>query len=167
MRTLFSLATMVLLASTSLSANQLTNPGFESEFNEWKVQEKQPVSSVTQEAAHTGTFGLHLSGPGARIESERMEVVPGQKVTLEFWARATSNGLAVVMLVPYGGNKRPILNEKGNPPVIIVAKKSVEWSPYKVEFSAPEDATSFGIWIRSWTGSKGEADLDDFSLKIE
>lgn len=167
MNTPITLAAAALLASTTLHANQLTNPGFESEFHEWKVQEKQPVSSVTQEAARSGSSGLHLSGPGARIESERLEILPGQKATLEFWARATANGLGVVMLVPYGGNKRPILNEKANPPVIIVVKKSAEWVPYKVEFPSPEEATSIGVWIRSWSRSKGEADLDDFSLKIE
>lgn len=163
--TLLTLAALCSLAS--LNAGQLTNPGFESELSEWKVQEKQPVSSLTKEAAHEGTLGLHLAGPGARLESERLDVVPGQKVTLEFWARATTNGLGVVMLVPYGGNKRPILNEKNSPPVVIVLKKSEEWTPYKTEFIAPENAVYIGIWVRSWSGAKGEADLDDFSLKIE
>lgn len=160
-------ALLVMLPIAILHAGQLTNPGFETDFQEWKVQEKQPVSSLTQAAAHGGNLGLHVSGPGARLESERLEVVPGQKVTLEFWARATSNGLGVVMLVPYGGNKRPILNEKNSPPVVIVVKKSPEWTPYKVEFTSPEEATHIGIWIRSWSGAKSEADFDDFSLKIE
>lgn len=168
MKTLVAL----LLLPLGLHAQLLQNAGFESGTDGWKIIEKEPISTVTGEAAHAGKSGLRITDEskelGANVSNDRFPVTPGQKVTIGFWGRSTVEGIGAVMVIPYTANNRAILDEKGKQLFLISIKKDLgDWDRYDAEFIVPDEATSVGISIRTWTGSTGTADLDDFELKIE
>jgi hypothetical protein len=160
-----------LFSASLLHAQLLTNPGFEQGLDGWQNSEKTPVSSAIPEAAHEGKLGLrvndNVTDGGAYISSDRFDVSPGQTVTLSFWARSPHKTLAAVMITPYDSNKRAILNENGKHPVVVAIKKSDEWEFYQASYTVVNDAVTVGFAIRSWSGSTGTADFDDFQLKIE
>ena len=160
-----------LLPLSALHSQLLENPGFEDELLGWKIAEKSPVSSVREDAAHQGKAGLRiadeLNDAGANITTERFQITPGQKITLSFWARSSKDAISAVMIMPYSSARKPLLTEKGKAPVVINIKKSENWERYEAEYTLPDEATTFALGIRSWTGAVGTTDLDDFDLKVE
>lgn len=167
-----TLLTGILLASAScLGAQILPNPGFESGMEGWKSTEKTPITSVAAEAAHTGQHGLRVDDQsetdGARFFSDAFTVSPGQKVTLSFWARSPLDGIAAVSLQPLGARNRPIMDEKGQPPLVVAIRSSPEWKQYHATFTVPDEAESMTVSVRSWSRSKGVVDIDDFELTVE
>jgi hypothetical protein len=160
-----------LLPLSTLHSQLLENPGFEQDMHGWQNAEKSPVSSVVEDAAHEGKAGLRIADElkdgGANITTERFTITPGQKVTLSFWARSTKDAVTAVMIMPYTSSRKAILNEKGKPPVVVNIKKSENWERYEAEYTMPDEADAFSVVIRSWTGSVGTTDLDDFDLKVE
>ena len=161
----------LLLSAPALQAQLLGNPGFEDGLEGWQNAEKSPVSSVVEDAAHTGKGGLRiadeLTDGGANLTTERFPVTPGQKITLRLWARSSKDAITAVMITPYFSTRKPILTENGKPPVLINIKKSDDWEPYETEYVLPDEAAAFSIAIRSWTGAVGTTDLDDFELTLE
>jgi len=164
----------LLLLPLSLHAadNLLGNPGFEEEQAGWAILEKEPISSVSPDAAHDGKLGLRITDEskenGANVSSDRFPVTPGQKVSLGFWSRSTTEGIGAVMLVPFSSTGRAILNQNGKPECVVAIKKDKgDWDRHDVEYTVPDGASTLGVSIRTWTGSVGTADLDDFELKIE
>ncbi len=161
---------LFLLFPIAAQAQLLENPGFEFSKNGWKISEPKPTSSISEEAAHTGKFGLKLvdesAEGGANVVSERFPVTPGQKVTLSFWARSNKDTFAAVVLVPFAGSKS-ISDDKGRFPSVYIKRNSDEWTQYDFEYLVPDEITDLAISVRSWTASIGTADLDDFELRIE
>jgi hypothetical protein len=160
-----------LLPISLLHAQLLENPGFEQELKGWQIKEKSPMSSAAESAAREGKAGLHIadesSDSGASLSSERFAANPGQKVTLTFWARATKDKLAAVMIMPYGTDRKAIPNEEGKAPVVIAINESGDWERYEAELVLPAETATFAVSIHSWPGAMGSADLDDFELKLE
>lgn len=166
-----ALLILILLVRVAAGAQVLENPGFESGAEAWKINEKEPVSSVVEEAAHEGKLGLHIvdesQTTGANVASQKFPVTAGQKVTLSFWARTGTESLLAVILIPYSANNKAITDENGKfPNSVFVKRKSGDWEHYEHEFAVPDEASAISLSIRSWTGSMGTADLDDFELKI-
>jgi hypothetical protein len=159
------------LSAPLLQAQILGNPGFESEWEGWKVEEKLSPPELTGEAAHSGKSGLRITteteGNGVKITSDPIEVSPGQKLSLRFQARSSRSALAAVMLVPQGADKRPLFNELGKPPVFIGIRKSDDWESYEAQYLVPGEAVAVSLWIRSWSKAAAIVDFDDFELNIE
>ncbi|GAT35463.1 carbohydrate binding domain-containing protein [Terrimicrobium sacchariphilum] len=162
----------IFLASASfLPAQILPNPGFESGLEGWKTTEKTPITSISTAAARTGEHGLRVEDQsetdGARFFSDAFTVSPGQKVTISFWARSPHGDVVGVSLQPLGARSRPLMDEKGQPPLVIGIKMSADWKQYNASYTVPDEAESMVINIRSWSRSKGIVDLDDFDVTIE
>lgn len=162
----------IFLASASLlHAQILPNPGFESGMEGWTTAEKTPVTTVSTEAARTGTHGLRIDDQsetdGARFSSDAFTVSPGQKVTFSFWSRSPQGDVVGVSLQPLGARNRTLMDEKGQPPLVIGIKTSTDWKQYNATYTVPDEAESMVINIRSWSRSKGVVDLDDFDIVIE
>lgn len=155
----------------TLRAEPLANPGFEEGDQGWNISEKIPISSVVADAAHEGQQGLRISDEStegsANIQSSRIPVESGQTVTLTFWARSNTETLAAVNLIPFTANNRPLSDDNGKFPAVYLKKGSGDWTFYEHQYVVPDEVTSIGLSIRSWTKSTGVADLDDFSLKVE
>lgn len=167
-----SLLAAFFLLPFAAQAQLLTNPGFEDGQDGWKINEKETISTVIGDAAHEGKMGLRINDEskenGANISTDRFPVTPGQKVSIGFFGRSTVEGIGAVMIMPYGAGNRAILNENGKPECVIAIKKdNGDWDRYDAEYTVPDGADSVSISIRTWTGSVGSADLDDFELKIE
>lgn len=167
-----ALTTLFLIFPLVAGAQVLENPGFESGTEGWKISEKEPVSSVVEEAAHEGKLGLHVGDEsqttGANVGSQKVPVSAGQKVSLGFWARTGMDSLLAVIIIPYSENNKPITDENGKfPNAVFIKKKSGDWERYEYEFQVPDGVAAISLSIRSWTSPVGSADLDDFELKIE
>lgn len=165
------LACLSLASVSCLHAQVLSNPGFESGMEGWKSTEKTPITSVAKEAAHTGEMGLRVNDQsetdGARFSSDAFTVSPGQKVTISFWARSPQGDVAAVSLQPLGARNRPIMDEKGQAPLVIGIRTSTDWKQYNGSYTVPDEAESMVITVRSWSKSKGVIDIDDFELTVE
>lgn len=164
-------ASIALVLASGLHAQILSNPGFESGMEGWKSSEQTPVTTIVSEAAHTGEMGLRVNDQsdtdGARFSSDAFTVSPGQKVMLSFWARSAQGDVAAVSLQPLGARNRPIMDEKGLPPLVIGIKSSNDWKQYSGTYTVPDEGESMVITIRSWSKAKGTVDIDDFELTVE
>ena len=168
MKSLFLI--IFLLTPFIAEAQPLENPGFESGDQEWVI--KNPATaSVAAEAAHDGKLGLRLrigdDAERAHVDTAKLPLDAGRKVKLGFWARTSSDQTGGVVLLAFSSNNKPVVDENGKPLLTVGIRNSPEWTHFEKEFTLPDEVSSVAIAIRSWTGSSGTIDLDDFELKIE
>lgn len=163
---IFLLTLLFALPAGPVQAIDLNNPGFEIGLTGWEVDEDEPVSQTSQDAAHQGDFGLRIEAPGAKLDSELLEVSPGSKIVVKFWARATKSALGAVLIVPCDANKRPIALPGGKAALTIKIKECAEWTQFEGEHLMPDNTQAVFIRIRSWSGAKGVLSLDDFEVEI-
>lgn len=159
-----------LLAPFIAEAQLLENPGFESGNQGWVI--KYPATaSVAADAAHDGKLGLRLQvnddGDRARADTEKLPIDAARKLKLGFWARTSSDQTGGVVLLAFSSNNKPIVDENGKPLLTLGIRNSPEWTHFEKEITLPDEVSSVAIAIRSWNGSSGTIDLDDFELKIE
>jgi peptidoglycan/xylan/chitin deacetylase (PgdA/CDA1 family) len=122
------------------------------------------VSKITAEAARTGEAGLRVGkdeyfAGGASVHSAQFAVEPGQMVRMSFWARAKQANLGVYFMFFDEAGKMV-----GSPPICAVNKADGQWHQYGREAVAPERAKTVDLWVHTYAGAKGIADLDDFSI---
>lgn len=160
---LLALACVSICVSSAPAANNpLPNPGFENVDAHWRIADS--ASKITTDAARTGKMGLHagqdltLSG-GASISSSWFPVKPGQKLSVDFWARTQTKNTGVYLMF-FRDNRRMVTK----PVVRVVDQPDGQWHPYTLQAEAPEEAAFVTIWIHTWSGSSGAADLDDFVI---
>ena len=175
MITLFrhSLLTLSVLASLAIAlpAEELAlkNPGFEDQMAGWislEAELPQPMSTIIAEAAHEGSFGLHVedtdTAKGASFASERLPAEPGKTYRLTFFARASGKGKGAVYLRFLDENKK-IINPNALPSANI--DKAGAWETFTVEAAAPENTSSLAVWIHTFSGATGTIDFDDFLVE--
>ena len=163
-----ALAFLAALAPAWAADNPLPNPGFEEGEGEWTLDDN--TSRVTADAARTGKSGLRVGADryvaeGASVFSARFPAAPGQELSLSFWARskASTCGVYLWFLNAEGKDtKDPDL--KGGLPTRVVDQADGEWHRYTLEGKVPAGAAAFGIWVHTWAGATGLADLDDFEV---
>lgn len=151
-------------------AQLLENPGFESGDLGWVIK-YAATASVAAEAAHDGKLGLRLhfqnGAERAHVDSAKLPIEAGRKVKLGFWARASSDQTGGVVLQAFSPNNKPIVDDNGKPLLTIGIRNSPGWTRFDKEITLPDEASSVAIAIRSWTGSSGTIDVDDFELTLE
>lgn len=164
---------LFLASGSLLRAEAPWNPGFESGSSGWALAEKAPMSVVRSEAAHTGSAGLRVTDQsaeaGSSAASGEVPVEPGAPITVSFWARTETPGLAGVYLWFRESSGKLIKEEsqrvgQGHP-VIGVSKADGQWAPYRLKATVPESAASVAVWIHSFGKAVGTVDLDDFAIE--
>lgn len=159
-----------LVAPLIAAAQLLENPGFESGDLGWVIK-YAATASVVAEAAHDGKLGLRLhiqdGAERAHVDSAKLPIDAGRKVKLGFWARASSDQTGGVVLQAFSPNNKPIVDDNGKPLLTVGIRDSPGWTRFDKEITLPDEATSVAIAIRSWTGSSGTIDVDDFELTLE
>ncbi len=167
MRFPFTLVLIVLAAGPP--ANPLPNPGFEDGLQHWTIRDA--MSRVVPEAAHSGEMGLRVedgdAAGGSSATSARFAVAPGQELTLTFWARARADFLGVYLWL-YGSEGRlvqdPAQRVGGGLPICGVKDTAGEWRRHSLRARVPPGVAAVAVWVHSYSGSTGAADLDDFAL---
>lgn len=168
----FFLVTAVLalaLASAYCETDvPLENPGFENGTDGWTIREKTPMSTVTADAAHEGSQGLHVQDEdtvnGSSALSSVVSVEPGKTYTLTFWARTNSVNAASVSFWFFTSNRKLIGADTKKIPGITVTHTTGDWFEYTLTAVAPPEAVTLGIWIHSFSTAVGTVDFDDFKL---
>ena len=164
---------MFLLAAARLPAaeNLLANPGFEDGDANWIIKEQTPISQISADAAHTGSSGLRIDDQSeddsASVITERFDVGPGALVRVSFWARSQDAPFTGVKLALFNDENRWATDDDGRVPGVTVTDASGQWILYSFECRIPDRIRQVAITIRTWSGAKGSADFDDFSLTID
>jgi hypothetical protein len=164
-----TLLAILALAVVSHAANPLPNPGFEEGIQHWTISDR--MTSTTAEAAHEGKLGLHIVDDdavnGSSALSSRLPVKAGQEVGLSFQARTEEDFSAVYLwFFDAAGKviKDPAEKAGGGMPMCPVKKTDGHWNAYALTGKAPTGAESVGIWIHTFSTTRGTLDLDDFAL---
>tara|TARA_R100000027_G_scaffold683_3_gene786 strand:- start:5676 stop:7040 length:1365 start_codon:yes stop_codon:yes gene_type:complete len=152
----------------SLAGNGLSNGGFEQGLDLWILGDQ--MSAASSAAARDGEKGLRVVDQdekhGSSLFSRSFPVEPGATVTLTFEGRADSKFLAVY-LWPMNGDGRAVRDPsiRGDGLAKVVLSPSGEgWRSYTVEHTMPPATESVKVWVHSWSGATGTADLDNFVL---
>ncbi|MDD5263130.1 MAG: polysaccharide deacetylase family protein [Methylacidiphilales bacterium] len=169
------LAFTVLLAlpacAQNENANPVVNPGFEDGANGWLI--KDSMSTVVPEAAHEGKMGLRISDQdpkgGSSVFSSKLAVTPATALKLSFWEKSDKPGFLGVYLYFYTESGQlindPLQRAGAGHPVCGAKDGDGQWHQFTLNAAAPDGAASVALWIHSFGGSVGIADVDDFSLE--
>lgn len=168
------LATAFLVASMLRAGTNeptLPNPDFEEDTPYWaasKADVTLGLSKITSEAARSGQKGLRVEqaedGPGSWFQSRRTSVVPGRAYRIEFWARTINTSKVSVVIHFFDSASVPITQPGGPPFSIKVLPESPEWTDYRLDVLAPENAESITLAVRCDKKQPTMADFDDFSI---
>jgi len=155
-----------LLALASLSAQEISNPGFELELTDWSLRSDRNMSGTTEEAARSGKVGLRVTDEdataGSGLFSLPVGVTPGTKYELSCWARGVSGAGGVGVYLRFlNENEKLVKKEK----YVAMPCEIKEWKRYSVVDTAPEGAVMAQIWIHSFAKDTPVLDIDDFELK--
>lgn len=157
---------LVLLAALNGRAQEIINPGFEKDLTDWLARKDGGMSAAVQVAARSGSYGLRITdndpGKGSRLESLPIEVVPGRKYEVSFWARTVEGGGGVTVTLGFLDEKQKFLQKKGP---LTIARPSAEWQRFTLQARAPDNSVAFVIWIQSLPQETVTMDLDDFEYR--
>lgn len=154
---------IVLLGAPVAFANEVLNPGFESDLTDWIAKADRNMSQATAEAAHSGTRGLRVTDThetqGSDVFSLPFGVEPGTKYELSCWGRGVDGSGAVGVYLRFlDENHKPI----NKPAVVSIPSDHREWKHYTLPVLAPPAAVSAEVWIHSFARDMPVVDLDDF-----
>jgi len=162
---------LTLLTFTAQTAPlALPNPGFEDGNANWFLSDKG-MSRIIPEAAHAGKFGLRVVDTsdtiGSSCRSAQVPVTPGKTYALHFWARAQEGDGAVGVYLQYFDAKgRNLTTSDLNEEYILPIPGSTNtWQARALYGTAPAGSAALAVWVHAFTGSKGTADLDDFTAE--
>jgi len=147
----------------------LPNPGFEEGEAHWNLADKG-MSRIAPEAAHAGKAGLRVTDTsetaGSNCRSASVPVTPGKDYALRFWARPIEGVGNVGVYLQFADAQGRCLNTESlnNELCLTTPAEPAEWSDLVLCGKAPKDAANAAVWIHSFDGSQGQADLDDFSI---
>ncbi len=144
--------------------NFLPNPGFENQLADWQINDS--ISQLLPEAAHSGKVGLRIGSEngkcaGSSVQSSRLPVAPRQTFTLSFFARAKAVNAAAYIWYENAEGK---LFQPQPPSCAIQAGDGTTWIRHSKEFTVPEEAVNFRLWIHSWSGATAPSEWDDFAI---
>lgn len=159
---------LTLAAGGLLQAAELlpiANMDFEQQFEGWKNFNAMAV--VEKEAAHSGTYGLHITdtkeNDGSNLFAPSFAVTPGKGYRLTYWARKNeigSSGTHVYIRFYDAAGQMMHLR----PETLLAMKPSRRWKQHVLNFKAPEGAATACVWIHSTSGSLSNDYLDDFAV---
>ncbi|CAN5554087.1 hypothetical protein BH09VER1_BH09VER1_37990 [soil metagenome] len=170
---LVSIAALFLALTSALSETEIPieNPGFELGTDGWAIREKTPMSTVTADAAHEGSQGLHVQDEdtvnGSSALSTVVPVEPGKTYTLTFWARTNSVNAASVSFWFFTQSRQLIGAGTQTIPGVVITHTNGDWFEYQLTAPAPSEAVTLGIWIHTFSTAVGTVDFDDFKLTSE
>lgn len=137
------------------------------------MNEKDPMSAVTPEAAHSGSAGLRVTDrsedAGSSAASGEIPVQPGTPVALTFRARTTDPNFLGVYLF-FRDSTGTLIKEESQRagqghPVVGVNRGDGQWNSYRLEATPPDQAATVSVWIHSFGKATGTIDLDDFLIE--
>ena len=166
----FSMFCLAAVSAGILHAQSLTlpNAGFEAGMAEWKAGD-QGMSAIIPEAARTGGFGLRVTDTtdraGSSLRSASMPVTAGKSYVVNFWGRVRDGESAVAVYQQYFDAKGRNLTAQGAGEFLLAIPDTTNaWRAFALYGKAPTGAATLTVWIHSFNGAKGSADLDDFSV---
>ncbi len=165
MKTILSIVLMTgaSLISCAENSTPLPNPGFEDGDKMWSFGDS--TSKLAPEAAHEGKAGLRVgdeeynSDPGS-VTSARLQVKPGQDITLSFWARGKNKSSGAYIYF-YDSNGKVIAKPQ---PALWPVNEDGQWHQYSLKEKSPANASSVAVWVHFSPGNIGITDYDDFSF---
>lgn len=168
-RFLLALSCAFALVASAETKVGLPHGDFEAADEGWSVGDKG-MSRIVAEAARGGAFGLRVvdesDAAGSSCRSAAVTVTAGQAYLLRFWGRAVDGVGGVGVYLQFFDAKGKGLNtpDRHNEAIVVVGGEQKDWQEYSLAAKAPEGATTLSVWVHSFNGSLGRADLDDFSL---
>lgn len=147
----------------------LANPGFEEGEAGWSIGDKE-MSRIVPEAARTGKLGLRVTDTtdraGSSCRSTPMGVTAGMSYAVRFWGRVVEESGAVAVYQQYFDAKGRNLTAppRGEISLSVTGEAGV-WQAFTLCGQAPEGAVALVVWVHSFNGAVGVADVDDFSVE--
>jgi hypothetical protein len=155
-----------LLGLASLSAQEVSNPGFELELNDWTTRSDRNMSATTEEAARSGKVGLRVTDEdataGSGLYSLPVGITPGTKYELSCWARGVSGSGGVGLYIRFLNDQEKLVKKEK---FVALPADSKEWKRYSISDTAPEGAAIIQVWIHSFAKDTPVVDIDDVELK--
>jgi len=153
------------LAETDLP---FVNPGLEEGDTGWRIKENVPMTQVISDAAREGNGGMRVEdaddAEGSSAVSPALEVQPGGKYRVSFWARTRTPGRVGVYVWFYRAQAGELIRQEKTP-VLVINQPGGDWQEYSLEVAAPADAVKMALWVHSLGKGTGGADLDDFRVE--
>ncbi|HRR32937.1 MAG TPA: heparinase II/III family protein [Kiritimatiellia bacterium] len=156
--------------SITVAAEAIPNAGFEdTEALAWTIADAG-MSVITKEAARTGERGLRVTdtsgSQGSSCRSVAVPVTVGKTYALSFWGRVWENDGAVGVYLQFANAKGQVLTSPSRHGEIIqtIQGDKGEWRAFTVYGEAPPESTVMWVWVHSFNGSCGMADVDDFAV---
>ncbi len=146
----------------------IPNGGFEEGLTGWRSNEKEAISSLSQEQAASGEFSLKIVDEsdkvGSEIGTERLPLEgPGlYELRLSFYP-VSGSGLGIyVRLYDAAGQtiKGPDPHLRG------LSGTGAKWQAIKLPFYTTEDTVAVDVYIHSYMAAQVEGYLDDFSIVL-
>lgn len=155
-----------LLGLATLSAQEISNPGFELELNDWTLRSDRNMSGTTEEAARSGKVGLRVTDEdttaGSGLFSLSVGIEPGTKYELSCWARGVSGSGGVGIYLRFLNEQEKLVKKEK---FVAMPSEAKEWKRYTITDTAPEGAVMAQIWIHSFAKDTPVLDIDDIDLK--
>lgn len=157
---------MTILGLATLSAQEISNPGFELELNDWTLRSDRNMSGTTEEAARTGKVGLRVTDEdttaGSGLFSLPVGITPGTKYELSCWAKGVSGSGGVGLYLRFLNEQEKLVKKEK---FVAMPSEVKEWKRYFVVDTAPEGAVMAQIWIHSFAKDTPVLDIDDIEFK--
>ncbi len=155
--------TSVLIARTA--AFKLTNPGFEAGMVGWTPRGmpgwlKNHV--IDQQVFHSGQRSGRLDGPGGYYYTPRLDVEPGAKITVRFWAKLDGKEGRHATIYWWQKNRASGNATGGQPGPVISAN---EWKQYEFTATTPDDVRQACVALNYF--GDGSIWYDDIDVSID
>ncbi|WP_052339221.1 carbohydrate binding domain-containing protein [Gorillibacterium massiliense] len=155
-----------------VSANLLSNPGFES-GSAWRLH--TAGTDVVSNVEHNGSYSTALTGGSseAYVASNVFAVSPKETYRLTIWLKTqnvtTSNGVSVnVLQIDANNSAINWITKTGSDKKLISAGGSQDWTRYEITLSGfTANTASLAVYVRSDGGISGLAWVDDATVSIK
>jgi hypothetical protein len=161
---------LFVLVGVARGATELVFPsgGFEDPAG-WTISEDDGgMSAIIPAAARQGKLGLRVVDEsdtlGSDCRSAKIPITGGKTYELKYWARNLS-GTGIGMYLHFHDETGRALNDqRPNQIISSLPPEQQEWHEFRVYGTAPAAAVTLSVWIHSYSGSKVQAEYDDFQV---
>lgn len=150
---------------------RLPNADFEKGLESWKEIGVDVKTEISAEAAYRGRNGALVSDDnvdaGSSLQSELIEVRPGDDLKLTFVARLISGDGMGVYLRFFDRDRKEMefKDDQGGEILYSTKVRSTKWEKHTYEAEVPEGAAFVAVWLHSYVSDQVVAHLDEFELE--
>jgi hypothetical protein len=143
----------------------IPNGGFEEGLKDWKISEKEPMTTLTTEQVGSGKYALkiddHSTKEGCSAQSLPVAIEKGKSYEL--------HGQALVVAGSGLGLYVQFLDRSGKPlsdnVLLTLNYKSGKWAPFVYRIYPTDNTAALRLWIHSFAAAQVKAYLDDLEFR--